>query len=421
MKINKNEIENIIQKSELKMEEKKVMREVFSSFSSHYENFINHISERVYNTDYKDEERNIEICSLIVPASKIAEMEMYGFKKIYDDECLFFENENVEYNLLEPCIISNLYYTGEYFNKEKYLDKKYRGKIVYKEKSGEKIIKEMDYYLYDEEFENSQFEEKNKKVLKMIKNYGMKNKTGFYPFRTRMFCTYISNINIETGLELDKIDFLLEENGLSEFKIGMIPMWNVDFEKIGPKITSKDSDFKTNYCFILEKKDEYIVPLKEEDYEQIIEGNKVLIISTNSSEEFEKIKLNKIDKLKVQVKLSEIDKNCNIYSNNVNSSYYNKSKISRIRTKADIESFINRYRELFHVKNYEISNKPLDIEKYFKSSFPTEEDLFNPEYKCKLYIKFANEYENIMYIDYLKFILDELRENYPEIHWIGGI
>ncbi|MGL5963235.1 MAG: hypothetical protein ACRCZR_02200 [Cetobacterium sp.] len=420
MKINKNEIENIIQKSELEMEEKKVMREVFSSFSSHYENFINHISERVYNTEYKDEERNVEICSIIVPTSKIAEMEKYGFKKIYEDEYLFFENENIENNLLNPCIIYNLYYAGQYFNKEKYLDKKYRGKIAYKGKSEEKIIKEIDYYLYDEEFENSQFEEKNKKVLKMMKNYGMKNKTGFYPFKTRMFCTYIF-----TELKLDEIelpiDFLLEENGLSEFKKEMIPMWNIDFEKIEPKITSKDSDFKTNYSFVLEKTDEYIVPLKEEDYEQIIEGNKLLIISTNSNEEFEKIKLNKIDKLEVQSTLMKIDKNCNIYSNNVNHSYYNKSKVSRIRTKADIESFINRYRELFHIKNYEISNKPLDIEKYFKSSFPTEEDLFNPEYKCKLYIKFSNENENIMYIDYLKFILDELRENYPEIHWIGGI
>lgn len=413
---NTSEIESIIQKSGLEIEDKKVMTEIFSKFSSHYENFIDHISKKVFNSEH--EEKDFEICSIIIPNSKVGEMEICGFRKIYEEESVFFQNEGLDFNLLEPFVMSNLYYTGKYFDKEKYLDKKYIGKITYKGNTGEEITEDLDYFLYDEEFENSQYEEKNKKIIRVIKNYKIKTGMGFNPFKTRMFCAYVPKINIQAQVE---IDYCLEKNGLVDFEIGMVPMWNIDFEKVTPKISSKDSDLKTNYTFILEEKGGYIIPLKEDEYEQINEEQRLLIISSNGNEEFEKIKLNNIDKSKVQELLKQIDGKHKVYSNKATSSYYNKSNVSRVRTKADIESFINRYKDLFSIENYEISNKPLDIKKHFKNKFPLEDSLFNPEYKCKLYIKFSNEYDNVMYVDYLKFIFDELRDNYPEIHWIGGI
>ena len=260
---------------------------------------------------------------------------------------------------------------------------------------------------------------KKKKISEVIEKYNLKNKLGFNPFKTRIFSTYI--FDIENELEIKEIDYLYEENNLQEFKTQIIPMWNVKIDEITPRITTEDSKYRLENEFVLEK-NEYVIALKDKRYDIQSEKDSCKIITKNSEEEFEKITFEKINKEEVQNKLQEIGKVSNIYSNKIQKSYYNKIKPSKLRTKADIENLFEEYSDIFNVKGYEVSNKPLDISEYFVSNFESEEDFFIPEYKCKMYIKFeVNDSDDVMYVDYLKFIFDKLKENYPEIHWIGGI
>lgn len=423
---NEKELMNTIEKSKIEEKEKKDLKFLFSELIKHYSEFIKHIKKKIYDENKSEEiekenEKNIEIYSILAPKNKEKDFEKYGFIKICENDVFLAEGMELDRKKEELYVVSKLYYTGKYFEKEKYLDKKYQAVAILQDKNGNQSKEEINFYLYDEEYENSEFHEKILKIDKIIDKYELESNHGFLPFKTRMFYTYFFNLNlkkIEEGLEIKKIDLQLEKNGLEEFRTDIIPMWNIKLENIKPRISTTVGEGKVDYNFILGdngREKEFIISVREEEYEQILNGNNLNIISENKSEEFEKTTISPINRRKVE----ELE--IKIYSNLSREGYYNKKQISRIRTKADIENFLKRYDNGYNIKNYEVSNKPLEMEHYFIEKFPTEENIFLPQYKCKLYIKFENDETDNLYVDYLKYILDELKKNYPEIHWIGGI
>ncbi|MGL5356217.1 MAG: hypothetical protein ACRC0F_00820 [Cetobacterium sp.] len=422
MEKSKFNIDNIIkklEKSNLDENQKEIFEEFFSTFGEHYKKLINHMSKNIECEKVKnDNTPEMDIYSIVVKREEVANMKKIGFEIIAEETLLLFKDEEIDFNINNDFynIASKLYYKGDYFDKEKYLDKKYVGKVKLIDEDGSEFEEEINYYIYDEEFQNCEFREKIEKIKKVFRKYEIEKSVGFHPFTSRMFYTYISNINLRDlksrKLDLKAVDLLLEENNLEEFSQNMIPMWNLSLENIMPKTTTEMGNYKFNYHFRLESNREFVIPIASNEYEQILCENSLNIILENLSEKFTKVVIKNIDKSKVNSKL---------YSNKMVESYKSKNSVSRMRTKADIQNFIESYDGGIKIDGYEISNKPFNMNLFFETNFKDEKSIFIPEYKTKLYIKFQKNSTEEHYNDFLNFILQELRDAYPEIHWIGGI
>lgn len=301
-------------------------------------------------------------------------------------------------------------------------------KLEVTDKNGEKYI--LDYYLIWSDAAIS----KCKKMWRLTKLYKDENPIVFAPYAKRLFRI---DVDVEElisikGIEIETIDFKLEENGLSEVLIlNKVLVWNAKIQDLTEEINKKEcGDISEKLVPVADVvhwkyyvKDllsyQYIIPKK-------ITWTTFRVYSLSDKEicfDFENEYLGGFERISIyDINKEEFDSEELFYPQ------YNMKKLSkqsRIRSLADAYYEVKKFESILpqgvHIKSVQLS---MPEGKYLTEKYPAnmtvyDKGRFGYKNTNRIYVVFDCNKNNLLIVDYINFILGYLTFCFPEIGWEG--
>lgn len=346
-------------------------------------------------------------------------MNFYDYSK---DEILNILNEkannllNMPEEVLKPFIMKSCYMSLSYSQIEELIEnaKEYKGFFI--DDRGDRY--EFKYYL---EY-NSSFVENERKLAEL---YYLNNIEwiGIYsPFSRKVFnivvkelCFLIEELEKIKEIEFEKIDGL---------ELNKIPVWNVNFRSEMNQLSKKIPSGNEEYCYfeIQRKKDEKILYGSSEgeiDYMEMEEEITRIFFKVDT-----KINRWEVCEIKGTDRIQETD--IEKYSNIRRKKGLHGLGGFKGKTRAEIKALIESYIDIGKIGFIEFL-KEIDSEKKIKSyltslqynQFLDNDFLYDRNRKkMGILIKKYNK-DDLYYEDRINFILSILKQNYPEVVWLG--
>lgn len=382
--------------------------------------------EIVEKTDRFYQPSSLEIYTALVDKRNVdigkSWFQLMDFYDYSEDEILNILDEKVN-DLLDvpeegfrPFIMKSCYISLSYSKIEELIEntREYTGFFI--DDRGDRY--EFKYYL---EY-NSSFVENERKLAEFYYLNNIEWIGVYSPFSRKVFNIVVKELCFLTE-DLEKIKEI-EFEKIDGLELNKIPVWNINFRSEMNQLSKKIPSENEEYCYfeIQRKKDEKILYSSSEgeiDYMEIIgEITRIFFKADTKINRWEVCEIKDIDRIKE----TDIEKHSNIRR---------KRGLHGLggfkgKTKAEIKALIESYIDIGEIGFIEFL-KEIDFEKKIKSylssmqynQFLDNDFLYDRNRKkMGILIKKYNK-DDLYYEDRLNFILSILKQNYPEVVWLG--
>jgi len=389
-------MQNIIFKSKhLSSFDKKVLADVFENLSNEQKELFASLEKKTLEQIQPNSFKDWKVVTALIPVENIEEAEDNGFYEYFDyNEQIAFLNCN-------------------YSEKFSYMQKKYKALIQTKKGNQELEFSLVPFY---------DFYELEKSLEKTARQYEMDIPAIFSPFSRRAVKIDI-NLNLLKDEEIDfnSIDFQLEKNNLTDILLlNRTLVWNVKNKKQDEIQEPLECSNKSIYS---------LFEIPYDIYEFATEDNEFFYIKTSAIDVKRYKNAIYINKEQEDDELCyekwSIENFSDYYKKDLEYSfenfYENKIKISRIRTKADIDAIFNQFKNDFAIYEGKIIQGKCPLNKIYAyertdAYFYSNEKLLQKG--SVIYVKFK-KLQDKFFEDAVNYIMAFVNYNYPEFYFVG--
>ena len=377
--MNKNDIEKIINNSNVSEQDKEIFMKIFNSLSHYQNKSIDEVKKDVLeNRDNNLNNLNLKI--KFIDKKDLSEYEEYGWSKIEGSDYVKFLNVSYE-------------------NIDKYINKKYIGYLIDEDTNK----KEIEYEIIKSNvisYEITKMESKMNSIYTNIYNPWARKAV-----QIKSNCATKLNEDLYEDISKENIniDFRFSENGLDEIIEDKCLICNIKITNLNKgdrysKLPGAKREYKHEFDV-----DEYSDIFIDDTTASIYRNKNIIsIITKKPTDIFKKVTIIKDDTKKQTI-----------------------SRPTRLRSKSHIYDAINSYltdSERSYIKDIttEYNNEDLikiydEKDKYFKS----KHDFFDFSNKQSIYIHLEKNDEDIFRVDLYNYLIENLVHEYPEYEWIG--
>lgn len=399
--MDKEKLSNIIDKSKLDIEEKRIFKEIFCEIIKTHENVIDDLKKQIINTYSNNNTEMLKISTLIIDKNDLKLYKELGFELLCENE--EFKEEKYKEDLK---YYSTAFLKCKYSDLKSYLDNIYEG--VYIDKDGKRTSIKYKF------FNNLNAIEKEKVLEKISNQYKIEFNTVYSPYSRRMIDIYLLNDSNLKDIDLEKIDLQIEKNNLTDvLQVDKYLVWNIKVQKSkqanNMHYTNAYGD-KTNYIHIFDYEPYKYISADCKVIDMIKDEKNIKLISEEPDINFEIIKINEVD-----------TSNIECFENAINID----PRLERLRTKSQIQNAISQYLTkpfkncVIDILTHNDNKKEVIMYENSHKSCKNKEEFFIINNSKKIYIQFDDSNKEWFVEDFYNYLLDNLNDKYPEFKFIG--